>query len=120
MRAHMNNLHGRNHEQIYGSGAFFDLDLVGRQATMVVGLSPMSECVVASYADKKRPTVVLKTFHLLREAVCPSEKPGESCRVFFGRLIKEVRMTKMEARIMPEYAAFFNKRGDFKRPSAFY
>lgn len=120
MRAYMNNLHARNHEGVYGPGAFFDLDLAGRQAMMVPALPPRSECVVASYGDRQRATVVLKTYELLREAVCPSEKPGESCRVFFGRLVKEVHMTKADARVTPEYAAFFNRRGDFKRPSAFY
>ena len=37
MRAYMNNSHGRRHEAIYGTGAYFDLDLEGRQAGMLRG-----------------------------------------------------------------------------------
>jgi hypothetical protein len=120
MRAYMSNLHGRKHQDIYGQGAFFDLNLTGRQADMLKEMVPNTECVVASYGDAKRSMVVFAMYLFEREAICPTEGPGDSCRVFFGRLRKEVRLPKRDAANIPEYAPFFNKNGGFKRPSAYY
>ena len=120
MRAFMNNINGRRHENIYGQGAFFDLDLTDGQAKMIPAMIPEMECIVASYGDKLKSTVVFTTHVFLREAKCASERPGETCRVFFGRLIKTERMSKMDAKVDPRYAPFFNKLGHFKQPSAFY
>jgi hypothetical protein len=120
MRAYMNNLHGRRHEDIYGPGAFFDLDLEGRQADMLKDILPNTECIVASYGDSHHRLVVFHTYVLERVATCSSEKPGELCRVFFGRLRSDVRMRKGDAAQTAEYAPFFNINGDFKRPSAYF
>jgi hypothetical protein len=116
----MNNLHGRRHEAIYGEGAYFDLDMVGAQAKMLLAMAPGTECVVASYADGGKQTVVFATYTFQREASLPGESPNSTCRVFFGPLVRTERMAKPDAARDPRYAPFFNKNGDFKRPSGFY
>jgi hypothetical protein len=120
MRAYMNNLHGRRHEAIYGQGAYFDLDVVGAQAKMLLGIEPGTECVVASYADRRKRTILFATYTLQREALLPNESPTQTCRVFFGALVKTERLSKLDATREPRYAPFFNKAGHFKRPSGFY
>ena len=116
MPAYMNNLHGRDHEKFYGQGAFFDLDLTGRQATMVLGMRPQQECIVASYAGND---VVFKTYIFEYESRL-SDENGALGRVFFGKLVKTIRMSKSSAPLTPLFAPFFNVNGAFKRPSAFF
>lgn len=118
MRAYMNNLSGRKHAQIYGDGAFFDLDLTGRQATMLRGIAPNTVCLVATYADRAHSKVTISTYLLEREANCPSETPGEICRVFFGAKQREITLPRSEAPDHAEFAPFFNRERNFLRGSA--
>ncbi len=117
---YMNNLHGRDHERIYGRQAFFDLNQFGQQAAMAPNIEPEEECLVASYKDKGAANdrmVEFKTYVFKREASCPSKAVGVSCRVFFGELKATVTMPKSAAVKEPLYAPFFSKVGHFKRRS---
>lgn len=116
MPAYLNNLHGRDHEGIYGDGAFFDLNTTGRQAQMVVGMQPGEEWIVASYNGGE---VVFKTYLFDREENLTCED-GPICRVLFGGFVNEVTMPKTEARGIPRYQPLFNILGHFRRPSAFF
>src|SRR6478735_843527 len=102
MPAYMNNLHGRDHEKFYGKGAFFDLDLKGRQSRMVLQILPGQECIVASYNGNE---VVFKTYNFEHEAR-RSDEHGALCRVFFGSLLRTVRMPKSSAPKAPLFAPF--------------
>ena len=120
MPVYMNNLHGRDHETIYGHQAFFDLNQFGQQAAMAPNIQPREECLVASYGDKLAGNdrrVVFKKYVFIREDSCPSEDIGVSCRVFFGELKGTITMPKSEAVKNPLYAPFFNKVGHFKQRS---
>jgi hypothetical protein len=120
MLVYMNNLHGRDHEGIYGAQAFFDLSHTGQQAEMAPNLQPNDECIVASYIDKRRGDqrmVTFKRYVFLREAPCPSEEHGVSCRVLFGELASVTTLPKSAAVKESLYAPFFNKAGNFKRRS---
>jgi hypothetical protein len=117
----MNNLHGREHEKIFGHQAFFDLNLFGQQAAMLRNIPSQQECIVVSYKNKKRadkdPIVEFKTYILQKEAFCESENVGVFCRVFFGEIKETISMLKSEALKMPSYAPLFNKVGHFKQRS---
>jgi len=120
MLVYMNNLHGRDHEHIYGSGAFFDLDLTGRQAAMLPTIGAGQTCIVASCENKtegKSGMVVFKTYIFEREAELKSEVDGVSCRVLFGTLDGTVKMSKDIACEDRRFEPFFNKDGNFRRPS---
>ena len=120
MPLYMNNLHGRDHEAIYGHQAFFDLNQFGQQAAMAPNIQPQDECLVASYGDKRAGNVrmvVFKKYVFIKEAFCPSEEIGVSCRVFFGELKGTITMPKSAAVKDPLYAPFFNKAGHFKQRS---
>jgi hypothetical protein len=120
MPIYMNDLHGRDHEGIYGRQAFFDLNQFGQQAAMALNMQPLEECLVATYKDKGAGNdrmVVFKTYVFKREASCPSEEAGVSCRVFFGELKGTVTLPKSAAVKAPLYAPFFSKVGHFKQRS---
>ena len=120
MLFYMNNLHGRDHEAIYGHQAFFDLNQFGQQLAMAPNIQPQDECLVASYGDKLAGNdrmVVFKKYVFIREAFCPSEEIGVSCRVFFGELKGTITMPKSAAVKDPLYAPFFSKAGHFKQCS---
>ena len=46
MLVYMLNVHRRNHQRIYGPGAFFDLNQDGQQATLLLNIHPQQECLV--------------------------------------------------------------------------
>ena len=46
MLVYMLNVHRRNHQRIYGPGAFFDLNQDGQQAKLLLNIHPQQECLV--------------------------------------------------------------------------
>ena len=63
--------------------------------------------------------VVFKIYAFETERLLPCED-GSICRVLYGILDGEVAMPKFDAPAIPLYAPFFDVRGNFKRPSAFF
>ncbi|MGY0195638.1 hypothetical protein ACWA7J_11265 [Leptothrix sp. BB-4] len=115
----MIHLDGRDHELIYGAGAFFDLNLSGAQAGMLPVIHVGQECVVASYDGPGKGLarrVLFKTYQFEREENLPDSRFVLS-RVFFGRLESKVVLSKGDALKLPRYMAFFNRNGAFKRRS---
>lgn len=114
MIVYLNNCNRREHERIYGSGAFYDLATVGYQATRANNLSVGQQCIVAT--PEKDGKIVFSWYEFLREAVKKDDE-GNSCRVFFGHRIKSDTLSKGDAARDRLYSTFFDKDGNFKRQS---
>jgi len=110
-----NNCHNRPHEEMYGAGAFFDLDTTGHQATLANNLPAGEQCIVASVAADGR--INFDWYRFSRERVKPDEK-GQRARVFFGEPIKSETLSRRAAMRDSLYSRFFDKLGRFKQRSA--
>lgn len=108
-----NNCHNRPHEQLYGPGAFFDLDQTGTQGQQARNLAPGEECVVAS---EGKDGLVFDYWKLSRVAIMPSEE-GNDVRVFFGERLRSERLAREDARKSVVYGAYFDSLGHFHRTS---
>jgi hypothetical protein len=104
-----NNCRNRDHAR-FGDGAFFDLELQGRQATFARGLRPGDTCIVASYGDAE---VVFRWYAFVHEKRMLDEG-GELVRVLFGRLNKTESLAKAAAARTLPYAHLFDRNGKFK------
>jgi hypothetical protein len=109
-----NNCHGREHARMYGSGAFYDLNTSGYQATLANHLSVGEQCIVASPSSDGR--IDFDWYSFLRETVKPDDT-DTPCRVFFGRLIKSETLSRADAINDALYSTFFDINGNFKRHS---
>jgi hypothetical protein len=89
-----NNCRNRRHAAMYGSGAFYDLNTTGFQATLANNL-PMGEvCVVASRDPMGHITFVWYKF--LRERI-RADDTGTPCRAFFGNRFKTETLSHSQA-----------------------
>lgn len=112
-----NNCRNRPHEELFGSGAFYDLNTTGVQAKQATRLRTGQECVVATMADDGK--VIFTSYSFLVERFV-TERDGdgvEQFRVFFGTKVIAETMTKADAANDPVYAPFFNVNGHFKQQS---
>lgn len=114
MIVYLNNCKRYEHEKIYGSGAFYDLNTVGFQATQANNLSVGQQCIVAT--PKNDGQIVFSWYSFLRESVKPDDT-GTPWRVFFGKFIKSDKLSKGAAARNGLYSQFFDKNGNFKRRS---
>ena len=110
-----NNCRNRDHAR-YGAGAFFDLALSGRQATMAKGLRAGDTCIVASYAESG---LVVFHWHAFAHEKRMLDEKGELVRVLFGRPRRMELMAKAQAAKTRSYEAFFDRLGHFKIGSVF-
>jgi hypothetical protein len=99
---------------MYGSGAFYDLDTTGYQATLANNLTKGESCVVASLAAVGR--IDFDWYKFRREIVKPDNK-GVHCRALFGNHFKSATLSRDKAREDGIYSRFFDKNGNFKRHS---
>lgn len=116
MNVLLNNCRRRDHASLFGKTAFFDLNTFGLQASMAANLARGQKCIVASYDDDGN---VLFEWYVF-EKETPEKDPDDqtiSVRVFRGKKLKSETMSKKEAVRSEQYSAFFNVKGDFKRPS---
>lgn len=111
-----NNSRDRNHESLYGRGAFFDLSLHGRQASMARDMKRDAQCVVATPDSAGR---IAFGHWLFEKEVRMTDEDNAPVRVFFGRLTRVESMTRAEAVASEQYGGFFNVKGHFKRLSVF-
>jgi hypothetical protein len=110
------NCGNRDHERLFGSGAFFDLGINGAQATMAQNLQPGDTCIVARYANKARTVVDLTRYSFTHETKQVDDK-GIPQRVLYGILQGSESLIKSDAATDPRYQYMFAKNGAFKRRS---
>jgi hypothetical protein len=110
------NCGNRNHEGLFGRGAFFDLGVDGTQATMAQNLRPGDTCIVARYADKDRTVVNLSWYSFTHETRQTDDK-GIPQRVLHGALKMSESLSKSDAAADVRYQHMFAKNGAFKRRS---
>lgn len=97
---------------MYGSGAFYDLNTTGFQATLANNLPVGETCVVAS--RHQMSGITFDWYKFLREAV-KADDTGIPCRVFFGRRFKSETLSRGDAMRDGIYSRFFAINGNFKR-----
>jgi 5-methylcytosine-specific restriction endonuclease McrA len=115
---YFNNCKNREHERLYGSGAFYDLCITGIQATQVHDLPAGRPCVVVTTAPDNRGIFTWYSFRkerLLRER--GNQQDRTRYRVFFGDRLMSETFSKEDAPVHPRYSAFFNVKGHFKQQS---
>ena len=110
---YFNNSGGRNHEAIFGGGAFFDLDLVGRQANQAVHIKSGDPCVVV---DKSQGSIRFRRYIFEKLQLMRDDEQNE-VRVLFGVLESSEELQKNVAAQRPDYSIFFDKNRHFKRGS---
>ena len=111
---YFNNCRNRKHQELYGTGAFYDLDTFGRQAELAKNLRAGDTCIVVSYEDKLKSTVALTWYRFEEERLGTGEN-GRSCRVFFGVRKESESILKTEAAKSERYHHLFSKLGHFKQ-----
>ena len=109
-----NNCHNRPHAAMYGSGAFYDLDTTGFQATLANNLLLGETCVVAS--RDSMGDIIFDWYKFSREKVKP-DNTGIPCRAFFGDRFKTETLSQRDAIADRLYSKFFDKLGRFKQRS---
>ncbi len=116
----LNNCQGYDHARLYEDGAFYDLNLTGRQATMATDIVEGDKCVVATRNPDEDhgpyTPINFSWFSFSHEDVCRTKK-GTQIRVFFGKWLKSEQLPKNKAAAIEPYSIFFNINGHFKRPS---
>ena len=116
----LNNCHGRDHRDLYGDGAFYDLDTDDRMATIVTEIEEGDECVVSTRDsdEDQGPSGIIDfswfTFSYQKLLPVPDEV-GTRCYVFFGNKFRCEQLSKSEAAKTELYEIFFNRLGHFKR-----
>src|SRR5262245_56425503 len=89
-----NNCKARDHERLFGPGAFFDLDTTGHQATLATELGTGEQCIVVEPGPDGALTFDWYTYQ--RDETMPDDA-GIVCRVLFGDLIKTETRSKADA-----------------------
>ncbi|HEY0489844.1 MAG TPA: hypothetical protein VGD30_10060 [Telluria sp.] len=110
------NCGNRDHERLFGTGAFFDLGTNGTQAAMAQNLRPGDTCIVARYANKARTVVYLQRYNFTHETKQTDDK-GIPQRVLHGTLQGAESLSKSDAAADARYQYMFAKNGAFKRRS---
>lgn len=111
MIVYFNNSQRKNHAELYGNGAFFDLWATD---VRVSHLSSGQQCIVAT--PDKHNEITFNWFSFKDEQT--EEYQGQPCRVFYGTFVKSDIYSKAEAARREPYKTFFDKNGNFKRPAA--
>ncbi len=109
-----NNCRNRPHEEMFGTGAFFDLNTTGHQATLVNNLPAGEQCVVASVPTDGR---VKFDWYKFRREIVKRDDNGDRFRVFFGAPIKSETLSRRAAIRDGLYSRYFDKLGRFKQRS---
>jgi hypothetical protein len=115
-----NNSRCRPHSQLFGAGAFYDLNQYGRQANMATDLEPGQHCCVATPAEGDDIVFAWYCFSGERQVQDPAPRPDApttTVRVLFGEWLGSETLPRADAVTTAPYAAFFNVNGHFKRPS---
>lgn len=111
-----NNCINRDHQRIFGPGAFYDLETSGRQATLAQDMRPGDTCIVVAYEDKARTVVRFTWYQFTHETRQPDEK-GMLARVLWGQPYQSEALSKRQAAEDTRFHILFNKLGHFKQVS---
>ncbi|HBI70958.1 MAG TPA: hypothetical protein DDZ22_18700 [Massilia sp.] len=109
-----NNLANRNHKNLYGADAFYDLETSGYQSGLAKDLCSGDLCIVANYEDKDRTMVKFACYSFARETL-EIDKQGKPQRVLRGHLKSTEILRKTAAASDPRYSRMFDKLGRFKQ-----
>ena len=109
-----NNCRNRPHTEMFGTGAFFDLNITGHQAALANNITAGEQCVVASVPADGR---VKFDWYKLTDVKFERDAEGERFRVFFGKPIKSEILSRRAAIRNGLYSHFFDKLGRFKQRS---
>ena len=116
MQLLLNNCRRRDHYRLYGSNAYYDLNLSGRQGRMATDVVAGNQCVVATPTNGDDDVIEFKWFRFSHEERLPDEN-GVEVRVLFGDLIRSEHLNRAKATNTEPYSKFFNVQGYFKRQS---
>jgi len=111
-----NNCRSRHHAQLFGAGAFYDLNQYGLQANMATDLQPGQHCCVATPAENDDIEFAWYCFSHEQPMANPDD-PNSIVRVLFGERLGAETLPRAEAIGTGPYSDFFNVNGHFKRPS---
>ena len=114
---YFNNCNNRDHVALFGSGAFFDLGISGRQGGQARNLPQGQPCVVVERASEQEMEFSWYSFKY--EARLPDEKKGPD-RVFFGTFLASEMLPKAKAARSKRYSALFKTNGALKNGSVFH
>lgn len=106
-----NNCRNRQHQEIFGAAAIFDLYTTGRQGALAINLPQGEQVIVASKAQDDH--VDFKWYALTREQILSDN--GTPCRVFFGDPIRCDTQSRDAAIHDRLYSRFFDRLGRFKQ-----
>jgi hypothetical protein len=112
-----NNCRNRPHLELFGSGAFYDLNTTDVQAKQATNLSPGQDCVATTTAGDDQVKFTWYSFLVERLLGEQTGDGVEQFRVFFGTEVLAETMPKAEAASDPLYSPFFNVNGHFKQQS---
>jgi len=104
---YLNNCEGKDHAQLYGKDAFFDLYTDDPQPKKLV---PGQECLVATRTKDGQITFCWFSFSHRSKNVFASR----DCKVFHGNLVKKLGPYSI-AKAVLVVPVFFTKNGGFKR-----
>lgn len=104
---YLNNCDGKDHAELYGRGAFFDLYIEDRQPKKLV---PKQEYVVATRTKDGQITFSWFSFSRRNNNVFA----GRDCKAFHGNLTKKSGPYS-QAKAASVVPAFFTQNGDFKQ-----
>jgi hypothetical protein len=106
-----NNRKNKQHEKIYGAGAFYDIYTSDRQAVWADQFVPGDSCIVLS-----EPTPGRIAFNWYKFAQKKRGRyDGKPTRVFFGKRFKSENLARADAMIDALYSKFFATNGRIKR-----
>jgi len=109
---YFNNCINRDHVDLYGKGAFYDLRMDSNQERLAVDLPVGQQCVVSKYAEDGRVEFNWYTFtHELQK----KDENGDPERVLYGKHTSTEELSKSKAAKSKQYGPFFNRNGHFKR-----
>lgn len=118
-----NNCHKRDHANLYGKGAFFDLDMFGSQAEdadrLRRELNIGDICIVATphIVGDLSCDITFDHYEFSGAKTMHDRERRVDCHVYFGKHIKPETLSRADAKRHRVYKHFFNVNGHFKRPS---
>lgn len=110
------NCGNRDHVNLFGSDAFFDLGVDGTQAGQAQNLQIGDICIVARYANQAKTLVNLDWYSFSHNTYQADDQQIPQ-RVLHGTLQKTETLAKSDAAADVRYQHMFTKNGAFKRRS---
>lgn len=118
-----NNCHKRDHVNLYGKDAFFDLDIFDSQAKdadrLRRELSAGDICIVATpdIVGDLTCDITFDRYEFSGEKIMRDRERRVDCHVYFGKRLEPETLSRANARRHHVYKHFFNVNGHFKRRS---